>query len=342
MSDALPMPIDRLGRPLHDLRISVTDRCNFRCSFCMPAEQTYDFLPRPQILTFEETSRLAAAFARLGVDKIRLTGGEPLLRADIETLVAQLRQIPGIRDLALTTNAYLLEAKADGLVEAGLDRVTVSLHSLDAQIFARVNGLNLPLERVLAGIDAALDAGLRPVNINAVVLRDVNDHEIVDLARFGRDKGCTVRFIEYMDVGTVNAWDPERVVSARQILDRIDAVFPIEAVSKERPGEVADRYRYLDGGGEVGVIPSITQPFCGNCSRARLSADGRLYTCLFGKVGHDLKTPLRDGTDDHDLDSLIAGLWTGRSDRYSEKRSEAMRRGAFQPVDKVEMFRIGG
>ena len=342
MPDAPTHPADLLGRPLHDLRISVTDRCNFRCTFCMPAERKYDFLPRPQILTFEEISRLAAVFTRLGVDKIRLTGGEPLLRADIETLVAQLRQVPGVRDLALTTNAYLLEARAAGLVEAGLDRVTVSLHSLDPQVFARVNGLDLPLDRVLAGIDSALDAGLRPVKINAVVLRDVNEHEIVDLARFGRDKGCTVRFIEYMDVGTVNAWDPERVVSARQILERIDAVFPIEPASKERPGEVADRYRYIDGGGEVGVIPSITQPFCGDCSRARLSADGRLYTCLFGKVGHDLKTPLRDGASDAELADLIAGLWIRRADRYSEERTEAMRRGAFQPTEKVEMFRIGG
>ena len=308
----------------------------------MPAERKYDFLPRPQILSFEEISRLARVFARLGVDKIRLTGGEPLLRADLETLVAQLRQVPGLRDLALTTNAYLLEQKAVGLVEAGLDRVTVSLHSLDPETFARVNGLGLPLERVLAGIDAALAAGLRPVKINAVVLRDVNEHEIVDLARFGRDKGCTVRFIEYMDVGTVNAWDPERVISAREILDQIHAIFPIEPVSKNRAGDVADRYRYADGGGEVGVIPSITQPFCGDCSRARLSAEGRLYTCLFGKVGHDLKTPLRDGASDDELTDLIADLWTRRTDRYSEERTEAMRRGAFQPTDKVEMFRIGG
>ena len=308
----------------------------------MPAERKYDFLPRPQILSFEEISRLARVFARLGVDKIRLTGGEPLLRADLETLVAQLRQVPGLRDLALTTNAYLLEQKAVGLVEAGLDRVTVSLHSLDPETFARVNGLGLPLERVLAGIDAALAAGLRPVKINAVVLRDVNEHEIVDLARFGRDKGCTVRFLVYMDVGTVNAWDPERVISAREILDQIHAIFPIEPVSKNRAGDVADRYRYADGGGEVGVIPSITQPFCGDCSRARLSAEGRLYTCLFGKVGHDLKTPLRDGASDDELADLIADLWTRRTDRYSEERTEAMRRGAFQPTDKVEMFRIGG
>lgn len=337
---------------MHDLRISVTDRCNFRCTFCMPAEKKYDFLPRPQILSFEEISRLAAVFARLGVDKIRLTGGEPLLRADIETLVGQLRQVPGVRDLALTTNAFLLDQKAPGLVEAGLDRVTVSLHSLDPEIFARVNGLDLPLERVLAGIDAALGAGLRPVKINAVVLRGVNEHEIVDLVRFGRDKGCTVRFIEYMDVGTVNAWDPQTVVSAREIVDRIDTVFPLEAISKDRAGEVADRYRFVDGGGrglgvgadevEVGVIPSITEPFCGDCSRARLSADGKLYTCLFGKVGHDLKTPLRDGASDEELLEIVQGIWQRRSDRYSELRSDAMRRGAFQPTDKVEMFRIGG
>ncbi|MDA8016302.1 MAG: GTP 3',8-cyclase MoaA [Thermoanaerobaculia bacterium] len=341
MSDSL-LPTDQLHRPLRDLRISVTDRCNFRCTFCMPAGHQYDFLPRPEILSFEEISCLARIFARLGVDKIRLTGGEPLLRADIETLVAQLRQIPGVRDLALTTNGYLLERKAAGLVEAGLDRVTVSLHSLDPEIFARVNGLDLPLDRVLAGIEAATAAGLRPVKINAVVLRGVNEHELVDLARFGREAGCTMRFIEYMDVGTVNAWEPDRVVSAREILDRIEAVFPLENVPRERPGDVAHRYRYADGMGEIGVIPSITEPFCGDCSRARLSADGRLYTCLFSQVGHDLKTALRGGAPDDEIAELIASIWRQRADRYSEERAEAMRQGLFAPIEKVEMFRIGG
>ena len=335
-------PRDLLGRGLSDLRISVTDRCNFRCTFCMPAHKKYNFLPRPQILSYEEIARLAGIFTRLGVDKLRLTGGEPLLRNDIEVLVAQLASLPGLQDLALTSNGFLLEQRARGLVEAGLDRVTVSLHSLDPQIFGRINGLDLPLDRVIDGVRAAVAAGLGPVKLNVVVMRDVNEHEIVDLARFAREEGCVVRFIEYMDVGTVNAWDPEGVVSARQILDRVDAVFPLEAIRRERLGEVADRYRYRDGGGEVGVIPSVTQPFCGGCTRARLSAEGKLYTCLFGAVGHDLKTPLRDGESDEALAQRIAGIWQKREDRYSEERTAALQEGRFQPAEKVEMFRIGG
>lgn len=335
-------PLDRLGRPVSDLRISVTDRCNFRCTFCMPAHQKYRFLPKPQILTFEETVRLARLFVGLGVRKIRLTGGEPLLRAQIDTLVASLASIDGVDDLALTTNAFLLPKMATRLRDAGLDRVTVSLHSLDPERFGKINGLDLPLARVLEGIDAAVDAGLGPVKLNVVVMQGTNDDEIVDLARYARDHGCVVRFIEYMDVGTVNAWDPHRVVSAGQILERIDAVFPLEAVHRERPGDVADRYRYRDGGGEVGVIPSVTQPFCGDCSRARLSAEGKVYTCLFAAVGHDLKTPLRAGEDDGALTRRLADLWARRTDRYSEERTEALRAGRFVPADKVEMFRIGG
>lgn len=336
------LPQDLLGRPLTDLRISVTDRCNFRCTFCMPAHQKYDFLPRPHLLTFEEVTLLAECFLGLGVEKIRLTGGEPLLRSELEKLIAQLRGLSGLRDLALTTNAYLLPQKAALLRDAGLDRVTVSLHSLDPEIFGRINGLGLPLERVLDGIRAAVAAGLTPLKLNVVVMQDVNDHEVVDLARFARDEGCVVRFIEYMDVGTVNAWDPQRVISARQILDRIDAVFPLEAVDRERPGDVAHRYRYRDGGGEVGVIPSVTQPFCGDCSRARLSAEGKLYTCLFSAVGHDLKTPLRAGEGGDQMAERIRQIWQGRSDRYSEERTAALEEGSFVPVEKVEMFRIGG
>ncbi len=335
-------PRDTFGRPITDLRISVTDRCNFRCTFCMPADRAYRFMPRPEILRFEETTRLARLFVGLGAEKIRLTGGEPLLRAQIETLIADLAVIEGLRDLALTTNAYLLPGRAEALRRAGLDRVTVSLHSLDPEIFARINGLGLELSKVLAGIDAAAGAGLRPVKLNVVVMKDVNDHEVVELARFARDHGCVVRFIEYMDVGTVNTWDPQRVISARQIVERVDAVFPLEPLAKARPGDVAQRYRYRDGGGELGVIPSVTQPFCGDCSRVRLTASGELYTCLFGAAGHDLKTPLRSGASDAELLRQIGALWGRRRDRYSEERTAALRSGGFVPAEKVEMFRIGG
>jgi len=335
-------PRDVFHRPMTDLRISVTDRCNFRCTFCMPAEQSYAFLPKPEILSFEEVARLARLFVDLGVRKIRLTGGEPLLRADVETLVAQLAVLDGLDDLALTTNAYLLPQKAEILAAAGLDRVTVSLHSLDAETFGRVNGRGAELERVLAGIRAAADAGLAPLKLNVVVMKGVNDHEVVDLARYARDLGAVARFIEYMDVGTVNAWDPERVVSAREILAAIDRVFPLEPVGKDHPGEVAERYRYRDGGGEVGVITSVTQPFCGDCSRVRLAADGRVYTCLFGRHGHDLKTPLRAGESNEEMRGRIRALWGRRTDRYSEERTAALRAGRFVPADKVEMFRIGG
>lgn len=333
---------DTLDRPMTDLRISVTDRCNFRCTFCMPSDRAYSFLPRPQILTFEELTRLARVFIDLGVEKIRLTGGEPLLRHQIEHLIAALAELDGLQDLALTTNAYLLPKKAAALRRAGLDRVTVSLHSLDPEVFGRINGLGLELERVLAGIDAAVAAGLEPVKLNIVIIQGVNDHEIVDLARYGRDHGCVVRFIEYMDVGTVNAWDPEKVISAEQIIERIDRVFPLEPTRKLRPGDVADRYRYRDGGGEVGVITSVTQPFCGDCSRVRLSAEGKLYTCLFAAAGHDLKTLLRDGATDEALRDRIHQIWSRRTDRYSEERTAALRAGRFVPAEKVEMFRIGG
>jgi len=339
---AASTPADVFGRPMTDLRISVTDRCNFRCSFCMPAEHKYRFLPRPQILSFEEVTRVARIFVDLGVEKIRLTGGEPLVRSEVEKLVASLAAVDGVRDLALTTNAYLLPQKAEALRRAGLQRVTVSLHSVDPETFTLVNGVGVELERVVAGIDAALAAGLEPVKLNVVVIQGVNDHQVVDLARFARDRGCVARFIEYMDVGTVNAWDPAGVVSAEEILARIDRVFPMEPVGKVRPGDVADRYRYRDGGGEVGVITSVTRPFCGDCSRVRLSAEGRLYTCLFGAVGHDLKTPLRAGESDDELRERIAAIWGRRTDRYSEERTEALESGRFVPAEKVEMFRIGG
>ncbi len=335
-------PRDTLDRPMTDLRISVTDRCNFRCTFCMPSDRAYSFLPRPQILTFEELTRLARLFIGLGVEKIRLTGGEPLLRHEIESLVASLASLDGLRDLALTTNAYLLPRKAAVLRRAGLRRVTVSLHSLEPETFGRINGLGVELERVLEGIDAAVAAGLEPVKLNIVVIQGVNDHEIADLARYGRDHGCVVRFIEYMDVGTVNAWDASKVISAEQIVERVDRVFPLEPTGKLRPGDVADRYRYRDGGGEIGVITSITRPFCGDCSRVRLSAEGKLYTCLFAAEGEDLKTPLRSGASDAELRDLVRARWRRRVDRYSEERTAALRAGSFVPAEKVEMFRIGG
>ena len=342
MSAAPQPPRDVFARPLSDLRISVTDRCNFRCTFCMPSDRAYRFLPKPQILSFEEVTRLARLFIDLGVRKIRLTGGEPLLRAEIEHLIAALAALDGSSDLALTTNAYLLPQKAEVLRSSGLDRVTVSLHSLDPETFGRINGLGVELSRVLEGVRAAVKAGLDPVKLNVVVMQGINDHEVVDLARFGRDHGCVVRFIEYMDVGTVNAWNPEEVVSADEIVERIDRVFPVEPLGKARPADVANRYRYRDGGGEIGVITSVTRPFCGDCSRVRLSAEGKLYTCLFAAVGHDLKAPMRDGASDEELRERIRTIWSRRTDRYSEERTAALAHGRFAPAEKVEMFRIGG
>ncbi len=333
---------DRLGRGLDDLRISVTDRCNFRCPFCMPKEGTYEFLPRAEILDYEEVARLAGVFADLGVRKIRLTGGEPLLRNDVEVLVGLLAGSDRFDDLALTTNGWLLEERAGGLRDAGLDRVTVSLHSLDPALFGELSGLGMDLERVLRGIGAAQRAGLGPVKTNSVVIRGRNEDDVLRLARFGRERGIVVRFIEYMDVGTVNRWDPAGVVSAREIVERIDALHPLEPLEPSRPGEVATRYRYRDGAGEIGVIASVTQPFCGDCNRARLSAQGKLHLCLFSAVGHDLKGPLRSGATDEELRRTVERVWRGRTDRYSEERSEALVEGRFVPTEKVEMFRIGG
>lgn len=308
----------------------------------MPAHRKYDFLSRPEILTFEEIHRLTTLFVDLGVRKVRLTGGEPLLRAKIERLVELLASTEGVEDLALTTNAALLRGHARALRDAGLSRVTVSLHSLDPAVFGGLNGLGYPLAKVLDGIEAALEAGLRPVKLNVVVMKGTNDREIEALADYGRRIGAVMRFIEYMDVGTVNAWDPERVVSATEIVDRIAARWPLEAIDRGRPEDVAERYRYLDGGGEIGVISSVTAPFCGDCSRARISAEGKVYTCLFSAFGHDLKTPLRAGEDDAALRRRLAALWRARSDRYSEERTQALKAGTFAPAPKVEMFRIGG
>jgi GTP 3',8-cyclase len=330
---------DTLGRPLRDLRISVTDRCNFRCVYCMPKEvfgRDYRFLKRRELLTFEEIERLARIFAARGVQKIRLTGGEPLLRRELELLVGKLAGIPGL-DVTLTTNGSLLAAKARALADAGLSRATVSLDSLDDAVFRALNDVDFPVERVLAGIDAALDAGLAPVKVNAVVKRGVNEESVLPLAREFRGTGVVVRFIEYMDVGATNGWRLDDVVPAREIVAAIDAELPLEPIAPGYHGEVARRYRYRDGSGEIGVIASVTQPFCRDCTRARLSAEGRLYTCLFAVHGHDLRALLRGGASDEELDAAIAAIWGRRSDRYSEVRSDDT-----ADLPKVEMSYIGG
>jgi cyclic pyranopterin phosphate synthase len=337
---SLPLVVDRRARPLHDLRISVTDRCNFRCPYCMPAEiygERYAFLPKREILSFEEIERLARSFVQIGVAKLRITGGEPLLRAQLPRLIARLAALPGSPDLALTTNGYLLAEQAQPLADAGLRRVTVSLDSLDPEIFARMNGKNFPVARVLEGVAAAERAGLRPIKLNCVVQRGVNDHTIVDLAARFRGTGMIVRFIEFMDVGTLNHWNQGGVFSAREIRDRIHRSFPLEPLAPGYRGEVASRYRYADGAGEIGIIASVTQPFCGDCTRARLSADGHLFTCLFATSGVDLKTPLRSGVGDAALRAQIAELWRARADNYSEARADLA-----AGRDRIEMFRIGG
>ncbi len=329
---------DTLGRPLRDLRISVTDRCNFRCVYCMPKEifgRGYQFLPKADLLTYEELERLARVFARLGVQKIRLTGGEPLTRRDIEVLVEKLASIDV--DLTLTTNGSLLEPKARALKEAGLRRITVSLDSLDDAVFRRMNDVDFPVERVLRAMDAAHDVGLRPVKVNMVVKRGMNEDSIVPMAAFFREKGYILRFIEYMDVGTTNGWRLDDVVSAREIVRRIDGVYPIEPVEPNYVGEVAERWRYKDGSGEIGVIASVTQAFCRDCTRARLSAEGKLYTCLFATEGTDLRGFLRSGASDDEIAAALADVWNARSDRYSEIRSEGT-----AGLHKIEMSYIGG
>ncbi|MFI5254554.1 MAG: GTP 3',8-cyclase MoaA [Candidatus Limnocylindrales bacterium] len=333
-------PTDQLGRRLHDLRVSVTDRCNFRCVYCMPREvfgRDFQFLERAQLLTFEEIERLVRLFVAAGVEKVRLTGGEPLVRRDLHKLVAAIAAVPGVQDLTLTTNGSLLTRQAAELAGAGLRRVTVSLDSLDDETFMRMNDADFPVARVLEGIDAAEAAGLRPLKVNMVVRRGLNEDSVLPMARYFRARGHILRFIEYMDVGHTNGWRLDDVVPAAQIVAAIDAEMPLEAVPPNYPGEVADRWRYRDGGGEVGVIASVTQPFCRACTRARLSAEGLLYTCLFAVRGHDLRTPLRTGETDAEVAGRIAAIWGRRSDRYSEARSEAT-----VALPKVEMSHIGG
>ena len=338
-----PRPRDRLERPLRDLRISVMDRCNFRCPYCMPREQfheSYRFLKSSQRLSFEEILRLARLFVAQGVRKIRLTGGEPLLRANLADLVGDLTSIAGVEDVALTTNGILLERHAAELKAAGLNRITVSLDSLDPEVFARMSGGFGGVDEVLAGIAAAKRADLLPIKVNAVVQRGVNDHTVLDLVERFRGSGVIVRFIEYMDVGNRNHWEPERVVPSKELVALINARWPIEALERNYQGEVARRYGFADGAGEVGFISSVTQAFCGDCSRARLSSDGAMYTCLFAAQGTTLRDPMRAGATDDELSELIRRVWSGRQDRYSELRANL--RQATGDHTKVEMYYIGG
>jgi len=340
MSHAPLTVLDTLGRPMRDLRVSVTDRCNFRCTYCMPKEvygADHAFLPRAEILDFEEIERAVRASVALGVRKVRLTGGEPLVRRNLEALVAMLAAVPGIDDLTLTTNASLLAGKAQALADAGLHRVTVSLDALDDATFMRMNDVGFPVQRVLDGIAAAEAAGLGPIKVNTVVRRGLNEHAVLDLAERFRGTGTTVRFIEYMDVGHTNGWRLDDVVPAAEIAERIHERWPIDPVDSAYRGEVAQRYRYRDGAGEIGIISSVTQPFCGDCTRARLSADGHLYTCLFATTGHDLRDLLRSGADDAAMAEALRVIWTGRSDRYSELRTLDT-----VELPKVEMSFIGG
>ncbi|MDA1127582.1 MAG: GTP 3',8-cyclase MoaA [Chloroflexi bacterium] len=337
------MLTDKFGRPMRDLRISVTDRCNFRCPYCMPAEiygEAYEFLPRADILTFEELTRLVGIFAELGIVKLRVTGGEPLMRNELPQLLNMLTSVDGIEDLTLTTNGYLLSQFAQQLKDAGLNRITVSLDSLDDEVFKTMNGRGFTTQRVLEAIKTASDVGLSPLKINCVVQKGVNDHTVVDLARHFKGTGHIVRYIEYMDVGNRNGWQSEHVVPADEIISRIDAEMPLEPAESNYHGEVASRYRYKDGSGEIGVIASVTKPFCGDCTRVRLSTDGRLFTCLFASEGLSLKDPMRARATDDELRAMITRVWNFRTDRYSEERAASP--DSKVAPRKIEMYQIGG
>jgi cyclic pyranopterin phosphate synthase len=337
------MVLDHYNRPVRDLRISVTDRCNFRCTYCMPFDE-YVWIDKREILTFEEIARLAKLFATLGVNKIRLTGGEPLLRKDLDTLIDKLSSIGGIDDLCLTTNGALLEEQAPALAAAGLRRINLSLDTLDAAKFKQMTKRG-DLERVLAGLFAAKRAGLQPIKINAVIERGVNDDDIVPLVEFARENGFAMRFIEYMDVGNSNNWISEKMVSKKEIIERIDARFPLREIGRDRGSAPAVDYEFVDGGGDIGVIASVTEPFCASCTRARLTADGKLVTCLFSDHGHDLKGLMRNGATDDELIEVISLVWQKRTDRYSDERLEAMNSpGGYQPKEhrKIEMITLGG
>lgn len=334
---------DALARPLQDLRISLLDQCNFRCPYCMPEAKfhsEYEFLKRQQRLTYDEIIKVAAAASSLGVSKIRLTGGEPLLDKNICELIERIVTLPGVEDLAMTTNGMLLKSFADRLVAAGLHRVTVSLDSIDKDIFRNMSGGRGDLDQVLEGLKAAGDAGLGPIKINVVVQKGVNDHTILELLEHFRGTGTIVRLIEFMDVGNRNGWQMNQVVPSRELLEQIQKRWPLRAVGKNYPGEVARRYEYVDGAGEIGFISSVTEPFCGDCSRARLSADGMLYTCLFANQGTDLRESLRKGADDDEMQGILSSIWLQRADRYSELRHPDL--AEHHVLKKVEMYRIGG
>ena len=332
---------DIFGRPLRDLRISVTDRCNFRCPYCMPAEiygERYQFLPKNEVLSFEEIARLSRIFVGLGTKKIRLTGGEPLVRSGLEELIRLLTTIDGLEDITLTTNGYLLEDQALNLKDAGLQRITVSLDSLDNEIFGVMNGRGFHVDRVIKGIEKSMAVGLAPIKVNVVVQKGINDHTVIDILKHFQGTGVIVRFIEYMDVGNLNGWQLGEVVPARELVTLINAELPIEPVDRNYLGEVASRYQYKDGTGEIGFISSVTETFCQDCTRARISTDGKLFTCLFAGSGFDLRGPIRDGNSDEEIRELIKSVWYKRDDRYSELRSaitDKTRR-------KVEMYQIGG
>lgn len=336
---------DVFGRLLQDLRISVTDRCNFRCPYCMPAEifgERYHFLPREEILSFEEITRLAKVFIGLGVTKLRITGGEPLLRSDLPELISLLSSIDGLQDLSMTTNGYLLPQMATKLKEAGLDRVTISLDSLDDGVFGEMNGRGFHVDRVLEAIQSAEDAGLGPIKINSVVQNGKNDHTLVDLARHFKGTDKVLRFIEYMDVGTLNDWRMDDVLASREVAARINAETPIEPIEKNTRSETANRYRYADGAGEIGFISSVSEPFCADCTRARLSTDGKLFTCLFAADGRDLRDPLRTEASDEEIEAIITRVWSERTDRYSEERTAETAALRQERGAKVEMYQIGG
>jgi cyclic pyranopterin phosphate synthase len=337
--------LDRLHRPLRDLRVSVTDRCNLRCPYCMPREvfgERFSFLPRAELLSFEEIARVVRAAAAQGVTKVRLTGGEPLLRRELERLVEMLAGIDGIDDLALTTNGLLLARHAKRLRDAGLDRVTVSLDALDEKTLGAMSDAQISPVRIFEGIEAASEAGLAPVKINMVVRRGVNDHCVAEMAAHFRHRPEILRFIEFMDVGSTNGWRAEQVVTAAEILEVIQSRWPLQPLRSARDGEVASRYRYSDGGGEIGLIHSVSAPFCGACTRARLSADGKLFTCLFASTGHDLRRLLRSGAGDAELERRLHEIWTARRDRYSAERAAASGDGARRDPPKIEMSYIGG
>jgi len=329
---------DKLGRPIHDLRISVIDSCNFRCGYCMPGDRQYEFLEPAQRLSFEEIIRLARLFSGYGVRKLRITGGEPLLRRNLPELIEELSSLEGIEDIALTTNGYLLKSHAKALKDAGLHRLTVSLDTVDPDLFQEMSGRKVGLDKVLEGIDAAVDSGFENIKVNCVVQRRVNCHKIIDLAQYFKDRKIIVRFIEFMDVGNQNSWDMKYVVSSKHLLEKIERKYEVEPLDANYYGEVATRYRFKDNGVEFGFISSVTQPFCSSCTRARLSTDGKIYTCLFAQEGTDLKNLLRTGQDDEIIKAEIERIWESRSDQYSQQRSSVKK-----PRDhKVEMFHIGG